>query len=785
MKGSVSMKRRYTIGVMIGNANSPHTMDLMQGIFHAARSMDVNVLFFLGIHSSYYYKSYFGEDTEDDYDYQFNAAYDYQAFADADALIIAYGSLCIFLDEKERETFLDRYKDKPRVLVEERDHSGTSTSIIADNYHGMYGIAEHLVKDHGYRSFTYLAGPHGNTDARERRKAVYDVMKEYGIPFDESRVVYGDFSSCVQQQVNHLLDDFPDMEAMICANDVMAETAYRECTRRGMVVGRDIAITGYDDWELAETMNPPLTTVLQNAFDMGYMAVIGAVELCRGKKCHSVVVPAKLRLRESCGCSMQTLQTSNSVYKEKDEWRWISGNYIEEFLEEILAENSDTVLKHKAEEYLQSIMMVDFRIPESEENIKRGLQKLFDSEISAYVSGVSLLRAFDRFTDECVQMELQRKEVRKEAVCSLLERKRQLHDKILAHIIKGEKDHFSTFQQESWFVPLISKDMLCHMDDERELYRRALVKLHALKAEASYLYIFEKPIAHFRNEEWHCPEKMYLTAYQSGEQIISFKENERPEVSTIYAGKGKIVARKRGGRNYIATILCLFSGEMQYGILVAEINPANLALFYLISRQIGNMLRMYQMSKEQKNMQRKLEALVQEIREKNEVLNFISESDALTGCMNRRGFMEKTLQMNRENEGKEMVILFADLDHLKEINDSFGHMEGDFSISHCAQILKSVVGKDGIVGRIGGDEFCVVTLGNMEDGQKIIKRVKEENEAFNRSSDKEYYVELSAGCTSVICRSGLVIADALKEADKALYEAKKLRRETVKKNPQS
>ena len=60
------MKKRYTIGVMIGNANSPHTMDLMQGIFHAAQSMDVNVILFLGIHSSYYYKSYFGEDLTND-----------------------------------------------------------------------------------------------------------------------------------------------------------------------------------------------------------------------------------------------------------------------------------------------------------------------------------------------------------------------------------------------------------------------------------------------------------------------------------------------------------------------------------------------------------------------------------------------------------------------------------------------------------------------------------------------------------------------------------------------
>ena len=82
------------------------------------------------------------------------------------------------------------------------------------------------------------------------------------------------------------------------------------------------------------------------------------------------------------------------------------------------------------------------------------------------------------------------------------------------------------------------------------------------------------------------------------------------------------------------------------------------------------MLRMYQMSKEQRRMQQKLEALIREVREKNEVLNFLSESDALTGSLNRRGFMEKAVQMNRENAGKEMLILFADLDHLKEKVDA-------------------------------------------------------------------------------------------------------------------
>ena len=776
------MNKRYTIGVMIGNANSPHTMDLMQGIFHAAESMDVNVLFFLGIHSSYYYKSYFGEDTEDDYDYQFNAAYDYQAFADLDALIIAYGSLCIFLDEKESAVFLEKYRDKPRVLLEERDTTGTSTSIIADNYNGMYTIVEHLVKDHGYRNFTYLAGPHGNTDARERRQAVYDVMKKYDIPFGTDRIAYGDYSSCVQSQVNQLLDAYPDMDAMICANDLMAETAYKECAKRGKIVGKDIAITGFDDWELAETMNPPLTTVLQNAFDMGYMAVIGAVELCKGGKCHSVVVPAGVKIRESCGCSVERKVYENTnILGSEESWKDIVERYLQNMIKGILPDNSDKGLKIRTQNYLKTILGVDFRTAESEENIKRNLQKFFVSDLCEMISGHALMKVFDQFVDECIQKELQKAKPDREIVQNLLLRKRLLNDKITAYIIKGEKEHFSTFQQESWFVPLISKDMLCHMDDEQEMYRRALVKLNALNAKASYLYVFEEPIAHYRDDEWKCPEKMYLAAYQMGEEIISYKENERPEVSTVYAGNGRIVCRKKDDRNYVATILCLFSGEMQYGILVAEINPANLALFYLISRQIGNMLRMYQMSKEQQRMQQKLEALVQEIKEKNEVLNFLSESDALTGCLNRRGFMEKAVQMNRENEGKEMVILFADLDHLKEINDSFGHIEGDFAIRQCAELLKSAAGEKGAIGRIGGDEFCAMIPGNANDGQLLREQMRKESEAFNCVSEKLYYVEVSVGYHVVQCGSDLVISDVLKDADEALYEEKKKRRKSVKK----
>ena len=60
---------RLTIGVLIGNANSPHAKTLMKGIYDVAKKMDVNVIFFLGVHMTSYVREYLGEGTDKRYDY--------------------------------------------------------------------------------------------------------------------------------------------------------------------------------------------------------------------------------------------------------------------------------------------------------------------------------------------------------------------------------------------------------------------------------------------------------------------------------------------------------------------------------------------------------------------------------------------------------------------------------------------------------------------------------------------------------------------------------------------
>jgi len=115
------MSRRLTIGVMIGNGNSPHAKMLMKGIDDVAKKMDVNVIFFLGVHMTSYFREYLGEGTDKRYDYQYNVVYDYSRLADVDGIIISYGSLSIFLEDKDPSHFLDRFRNVPYVILEERD----------------------------------------------------------------------------------------------------------------------------------------------------------------------------------------------------------------------------------------------------------------------------------------------------------------------------------------------------------------------------------------------------------------------------------------------------------------------------------------------------------------------------------------------------------------------------------------------------------------------------------------------------------------------------------------
>ena len=173
------------IGVMIGNVHTQHPTELISGICEAAKEENVHITFFVGAQGNAL--DFWNGDGNDlsAYNYQYNSLYDYSLIAGLDALIISYGTLCIYLDQDDREAFAAKFRSVPLVILEEYDEASPDSFMISDNFSGMYEIMKHLLEVHGYRKILYLSGPKNNTDSNERERAYREAMKEYDLPVAE------------------------------------------------------------------------------------------------------------------------------------------------------------------------------------------------------------------------------------------------------------------------------------------------------------------------------------------------------------------------------------------------------------------------------------------------------------------------------------------------------------------------------------------------------------------------------------------------------------------------
>ena len=162
----------------------------------------------------------------------------------------------------------------------------------------------------------------------------------------------------------------------------------------------------------------------------------------------------------------------------------------------------------------------------------------------------------------------------------------------------------------------------------------------------------------------------------------------------------------------------------------------------------------------------------------NGELKHLSDHDYMTGLMNRRGFYSELARMVEQKHGTDtlVVMISADLDGLKEINDNFGHIEGDNAITTVAKALISSSMQGEICARFGGDEFSVAALIPEKSGRQYIrnftKRFADYISDYNQISGKPYKVEASIGVYSEMMSDYFDADRMIKNADERMYADK-------------
>ena len=149
--------------------------------------------------------------------------------------------------------------------------------------------------------------------------------------------------------------------------------------------------------------------------------------------------------------------------------------------------------------------------------------------------------------------------------------------------------------------------------------------------------------------------------------------------------------------------------------------------------------------------------------------------DMLTGLPNRRMLRDRLeLEFKKvDREGKQMAILFVDLDHFKEVNDTLGHDAGDQLLIEAARRIRACVRESDTVARMGGDEFTLVLSALDDDGQldRILQAVLSAMSSLFQIGTEQVYISSSIGIT-IYPGDGSGVETLFKNADQALYAAK-------------
>ncbi len=158
-------------------------------------------------------------------------------------------------------------------------------------------------------------------------------------------------------------------------------------------------------------------------------------------------------------------------------------------------------------------------------------------------------------------------------------------------------------------------------------------------------------------------------------------------------------------------------------------------------------------------------------------LSNLALTDELTGLYNRRGFMalaERQLKLGRRS-GRGMLLFVMDVDGLKQINDSFGHFEGDRALKRTADALEETFRDSDVVARLGGDEFAVLAIEAAGHSEATIRsRLCEDLKSIG-AGESRYTISLSLGAARFDPRGSTSIGELMVQADQGMYEQKRRR----------
>jgi LacI family transcriptional regulator len=203
----------------------------------------------------------------------------------------------------------------PAVLLYQSAPDGLAIpSVTIDNTQGAHRVVQHLIEAHGRRRIVYLRGSYGNEDSVRRESGYRQALVEAGLGVDPGLMRAGGSTELGCAATLELLREQVEFDAVFAFCDDAAAGALRALRTSSRRVPEDVSVVGFDDAPIAESLDPPLTTVRAPTLGVSTHAVQQLVSLIEGKPTTPKLrLPVEPVFRRSCGCRQSTERATEQV----------------------------------------------------------------------------------------------------------------------------------------------------------------------------------------------------------------------------------------------------------------------------------------------------------------------------------------------------------------------------------------------------------------------------------------------------------------------------------------
>lgn len=758
-------KSRKTIGILINQLDGNYQEIMWQSAQSIAERKGFNCLYFCG---KQLLSTYPNEKIQ-------NIVYQLAATEMIDGIIIISGCLSGFIDQHSFEDFVSHFRPIPMISINYPVLDIPAVTI--DNKSGIRESVRHFVKVHKLTRIAFVKGPEKHPEAEARYLAYLEGLEEMGIPFDPSLVVSGNFISDTGHKAVHELLDVRKIrpQAIISSNDPMLIGVVEALKERKIKVPSEIAVSGFDDINEVKAGNPPATTVRQPFLAQMEKAFNNLFKIMNGLPADDLEpLPSKLIIRQSCGCFENLMLdiSAKHIYPgifddQPDLLIDLASQKLLPELRELIADSN--ILPDLFEEWFQRLME-DIRSEIHGSMLHFGFLRTLN-EILTYLAKHRMEKGIAQKLLVKIRSHIV-PNIKKPEILNRLEDMFQQAQVLFGnYIIREQSMDFLGIETEQKNLQ-VSGEIISAALTLDDLMKELQTELPRCGIQHFYIALFEGSTGHSQYLKWKLPKKSRLyAAYRWGNLLKN--QEDKPEFPT----KNLIPEQYlKSEERYSLIIMPLCLRDDYFGYIMLCFGPKNNVTYEVLRGQISSSIKTIQLIRKESETAGKLKKALLALEESYRKLENLSVLDDLTGLYNRRGFMalsRQHLELARRRK-RQFLMVFIDLDGLKQINDTYGHFEGDNALVQTSSILSTVFRQTDIIARLGGDEFTILAIDTtFQEFEPIQERLKEQIAQFNETGRKPYPLSMSVGIAPFDPEKVYTIEELMAEADRRLYEEKK------------